>query len=354
MNKFNLDVSPQVYPHKIIDTSEVNEFLKSTMNMTWTTFVADNVLINEIAYYKECPQHLKWEAKSLIHTRFISRRESSPTPSQWSQAFISFIDAIDWSTNVKNHLNENLDLKLFRDKENRQKLNYIKQHTDLSDEIFYLAKDLSNHNPYHNFWHQIWVAENAIKLGLASNLNKKDLNLIWFIGLFHDAGYFINHADQDMEILAVKTILKKVPKKFLTHLNINQQQIEYYIMNTKLSAHWKSDDNIVKIIQDADLAWLGYWPYYLLYSTMGLIDELCIPLESFLEFEQNFIHSHCINDSFYQSEAAKRMFSNPQSSLNILKSWPKEVIALAYQLRQENITFSEFQDKISQHLKIEL
>lgn len=350
MNRLNLNASPRMSPHNMIDKTKVNKILQETMNKTWTIFIADDILTNQIEYYIKSPQHLKWEVKSIIHTWFLSRRESTPSSSEWSQAFITFIDNIESLKDTNSNLDTNLHLKLFRNKENLQKINYIKQHTDLSDEIFYLAEKLSNHNPYHNFWHQIGVAENAIKLGIASNLDKKELNLIGFIWLFHDAGYLLNHENQDMETLAIETILKQVPSKILDELNINQDQIKYYIMNTKLSKHWKNDDNLVKIIQDADLAWLGYWPHYLLYSTMGLLDELSIPLESFLEFEEKFIQSHNQDGIFYQSEAAQKIFSHPKTALKTLKSWPKEVIKLSYQLRKENISFSEFQEKINSHL----
>ena len=36
-------------------------------------------------------------------------------------------------------------------KENLKKLNYIKEHSDITDDIILIAKNLSENNSYHNF-----------------------------------------------------------------------------------------------------------------------------------------------------------------------------------------------------------
>lgn len=57
--------------------------------------------------------------------------------------------------------------KLSREMENKKKLEFILQNTDISQAIVIKAQALSHKNPYHNFGHQLGVAESAIRIALA-------------------------------------------------------------------------------------------------------------------------------------------------------------------------------------------
>ena len=54
--------------------------------------------------------------------------------------------------------------KLSREAENKKKLAFILQNSDIPQSIILKAQQLSNKNPYHNFGHQLGVAESAIRI----------------------------------------------------------------------------------------------------------------------------------------------------------------------------------------------
>jgi len=59
------------------------------------------------------------------------------------------------SPNTNKNQIEFLSSKLFREGENKKKLAFILQNTDISETVIIEAQKISNNNPYHNFGHQL-------------------------------------------------------------------------------------------------------------------------------------------------------------------------------------------------------
>jgi hypothetical protein len=86
-------------------------------------------------------------------TWFLSRRnENLNVPDEkWAEQYKEFMSCLENNKTSDDGLFENLSLNLFRNKENLKKLNYIKENSDITDDIILIAKNLSTNNRYHNF-----------------------------------------------------------------------------------------------------------------------------------------------------------------------------------------------------------
>lgn len=332
---------------------DINLLLENTLNKTWDIFVCDNILLNEIEKYIESEWTLKGTLKSLILSRFFEHSDDHIDTSNdnWISEFNRFLELLSkekWKT--INELSKNLSLNLFRNKENLKKLNYIKENSNITDDIILIAKNLSVNNEYHNFWHEIWVAENIIKLCKDEDIDQRALNLLVLTALFHDAWYTKKY-DIDQENLACNLSNTYIPEETFKKLHIKRDDFNKLIMMTKLENRKLENNEYIKILQDADLWWLWYWPYHILYTCMWMIDEWIISLDNFIEDELNFINNHSINWKFYLSTFWNNKFENPIDSINTISWRPKSVIEKAYSLRKTDITFEEFKKEINSILE---
>lgn len=238
--------------------------------------------------------------------------------------------------------------KLFREAENRKKLDFITKNSDISQNIIVKAQKLSNLNGYHNFRHQLWTAESAIRIALAEWLNRKEINLLALVGLFHDAWHWWITTPYDEENSYALTI-NSLNKEELKTLWCTTEEIKNLILATKFSLHWKLNWKREKIIQDADLWCIWYGPYYKLYSTMWLMDEEKISIDNYMSEEYKFInHLQKINPDIYLSDWAKKIFINPKNSLDIISKRPKKTLIYAYNHRYQEISFEEFSQNIDE------
>jgi len=244
-------------------------------------------------------------------------------------------------------LMNSINIKLFRKKENHKKVQFILEKTDITKEIIFLANEISNLNPYHNFGHQLGVAETAIIIGETEGCSRKEVNLLALCGLFHDAkhlGKYIENAEENSYITAIETL----PEHVFQKLQISKSEFFELIMATKIKKHGKLQNKLAKIIQDADLWWLARWPEYLLYTSMWILDEENINKETFLQIQEEFINKiQQESKSFFVSEWAKEVFIEPKEGLKILQYRPKEKIEKAYELRKQDISFEEFCKKLN-------
>jgi len=327
--------------------NQINQLLENTLNKLWEKFVCDEVLLVEIESYKKSDWLLKKWYKSQILTWFLSRRnENLNVPDEkWAEQYKEFMSCLENNKTSDDGLFENLSLNLFRNKENLKKLNYIKENSDITDDIILIAKNLSTNNRYHNFWHEIWVAETVIKLCKKENVDRRTLNLLVLSALFHDWWYTLQN-EIDLEKLACNLCDTYIPNNIFENLNITRDELNNLIKMTKLSNRNTNNDEFVKILQDSDLWCLWYWPYYILYSCMWMIDEWIISLDNFVEDEKKFIKNNIIDWKLFMSKVWNETLKDPLESLEIIKWRPKAVIEKAYKLRNEDITFDEFKDKI--------
>ncbi len=240
------------------------------------------------------------------------------------------------------------DSNLFRELENKKKLVFILQNTDIWQSILIKAQSLSNKNGYHNFGHELWVAESAIRIARAMWLSKDEINLLALVGLFHDA-WHTGVAKSDDEEVAYQKTMEVVSEEELSNLWCTQDDVYKLIIATKFSLRGKCDWILEKIIQDADMWCIGYGPYYMLYSTMWLVDEEYASINNYLEDEAKFFaYLAKIDPQIYLSDWARQIFSDPRESLKQIAEWPQEVITYAYTQRYQDISFEDFSRNISE------
>ncbi len=336
----------------IFSQEDINIMLENTLNKVWEHFVCDEILLNEIDHYINSEWVLKRALKSQILARFFKRSDDGIDTSDksWINEFDKFIELL-WENKKENlqELSENLSLNLYRNKENLQKIKYIKENSDITDDILLIAKNLSTNSWYHNFWHAIWVAETVIKLCEVEKMDRQTLNLLVLAALFHDSWY-IENKKIDLEKLACNLSDNYIPDKIFEKLNIKRQDFNELIMQTKLSNRNLNNEEFVKILQDADLWCLWRWPYYILYACMWLVDEW-VSLENFVKNQKKFVLNTMIDWKFYISNAWILRLKNPIESLSIIEWWPNSIIEKAYNLRKEDITFEEFKKEIDDLMK---
>ncbi|MCF7834496.1 HD domain-containing protein [Candidatus Gracilibacteria bacterium] len=260
---------------------------------------------------------------------------------------------------MRNNLNLNINIidinehkielptsKLFREIENKKKLSFILQNTDITQSIIIKAQKLSNKNPYHNFGHQLGVTESAILIAKAQGLPKKDINLLSLVGLFHDASHTGICRLNDEEI-AYEDMMKLISNEEIKQLGCTKNDIKRLILSTKFSSRGQSDGILEKIIQDSDLGSIGYGPYYMLYSTMGIVDEYKFSILDYVNQEKQFIsYLENINSKIFLSDGANQVFMDPRESLKQISQWPQEVIDYAYSKKYEDISFADFKKNI--------
>ena len=247
-----------------------------------------------------------------------------------------------------------LGRKLFRKQENELKMKFITTHSDFDFSLFGTSHALSQPNNYHNFWHQIGVAEAAIKFAEAQWCSRAEINLLVVTALLHDAGH-TGVAKLDDEMISVELAIRFLPAEACKKLGFTHEQLKNLILSTTFSQRGKYDRNLARIIQDADLGNVSFGPYYRLYASMWLADEFGGDYKKFIHQDQqwfvNYLESICPGG--FLSEWARKVGSKLQESLDTILSWPEEVYDYVYNVRHDDILFVDFQkhidDLVQQH-----
>ena len=336
---------------KAFDSNLIDKYLLYSFNKDWQNFQCDSTLLELVDSYSNSQWDDKEIYMDLIHTWFIKNRNDKWLNS-WNNNFDLFMKFLDNHYETTHELTDSLQLKLYKNKENLKKARYIKENSDINDEVLWIAESCSINNQYHNFWHQLWAAETAIRLANNSNMNKNEVNLLALVALFHDAGYIKDSNNEDLEEKAFHIAEKNIPKSIINSLNIDMEKFHYLILATKIENRWIYKDEMSKIIQDSDLWWLWNGPYYLLYSSMGILEENWVSPRDFIQFEESFIDKIENWWDFYLSESWKQLLISPRNSIEEIKQRPKEAILYADSLKKENISFDEFVKKMNEFLKI--
>lgn len=302
----------------------------------------DDVLKNYIVAYQNSSWNKQKVLKDQILHRFIQNKPSEIDPQYFSQMYNNFLEAIDNPWISKKIDVSDLDTKLFREGENKKKLLFILENTDISEDIVIVAQKLSNNNPYHNFGHHLGVAETAIMLAQAAECTRKQINLLALCGLFHDAGHTGIH-DPQAEEYAYQLTRENFDDTMRDKLWCTPEQLHTLIIATKLEQRGKVNDILAQIIQDADIGAISRWPHYFLYATMGIVEEEKIDINDYIDKEQAFIDKlKQVNPDIFVSDIGQKILTNPQQSLDTIKKRGHWVIQEAYKIRKNDINFDEF------------
>ncbi len=252
--------------------------------------------------------------------------------------------------------------KLFRKRENDRKIQFILENTDITVETFIKAATIAKRNPYHNFGHEIGACEQGIRIAMAENRIREEINIVAIALLFHDASHrgYVQLYDEMRAVYMAGEILDETDTAIIgPDHSKNMKSIRELILATIFpGSRGKNLNPIEQIIQDADLAHLGLgWPYWL-WASMGLIEEFNrdrnTPLSpiDFIKNEQekfiNYLSSLSNNGNIYLSAGAQKIFKNPVEEVRHFATIPTSVIEYAHSVRYEDVTLEEFKVAINQ------
>lgn len=253
----------------------------------------------------------------------------------------------------------------FRIKEDSRKIGYILQNSDITLRTIKKAAEVSVANPYHNFDHQLGVAEQAIKLAKAEDRNRSEINLVGVIGLFHDAGFLVQKTSfpEIRSFWVAERMLDSFDTRIVsTDHSLVLTRIRDYILATAYPSARTIEtrqDPLKCIVQDADLAHLGQGPFYWVWASMGLLEEFNQVREEYISPEyfirttqEKFVKSlrELQEGRIFVSQGARKVFKDPVQSLKQIKKWPIEAINCAYAMRGLDIDIYQFESKISRFL----
>lgn len=245
--------------------------------------------------------------------------------------------------------------KLFRKRENWNKVLYILKYTKLDISIITAAASVARLNDFHNFGHQLGAAEMGIKIARAEKLSKEETTAIAFALLFHDASHqgIVRWYDEIRAVEAVELVIsesdiKGLSKKTYNDFMANNRNL---ILATTFSQHGTTDNLHERIMQDADLAHLGQGPVYWLWSSMGLVVEFnrqrekkITPIEFIRNEQVPFVTALAKkgNGHVFLTKGAQKIFRNPLEDVVLLTLYNDKQIQFAYDIRQKDITVEEF------------
>ncbi len=250
--------------------------------------------------------------------------------------------------------------KVFRLEENTNKIEFVTRNSSITMPLIVRAATISGPNPFHNFGHQIGVTEYAIRIAIAENRPINEIDSVAVGSTVHDAKHngVMNPFDEVNSFEAAKQFMD--PEDFkLIHENFERSIaiLRDLIMATVFSNRGKINDDLAKIIQDADVAHVGQGIVYWLWASMGLIEEFNrqrkVPVSPFvfIRVEQEQFINHLANCSpsgtVYLSKGANRIFRNPLQDVQIIKNLPEAAIMFAYNNRHKDINLRDFEKEIT-------
>lgn len=251
--------------------------------------------------------------------------------------------------------------KVFRTRENLKKIDFIIENSDITPTTLVKTATIAIGNEYHNFGHQLGVAEYAIKIATAEKRTREEINTLAFAGLIHDAGHkgLVTAFDEIRSLEITEIIMEEFDLSVInSSKEISLGKLRDLVIATIFSNRGKINDPLAKIMQDADLAHLGQGINYWLWASMGLIEEFARQRKSqlspidFIKIEQekfvNFLAKISGTNSVFLSTGANQIFRDPLEDVQQIKKLPDEIIDYAYSVRRDDITLEEFEDFISE------
>lgn len=251
--------------------------------------------------------------------------------------------------------------KVFRIQENLKKIDFILRNSRIKETTIVKAANIARNNPFHNFGHQIGVAESAIKIAIAEKRSIEEITTFAFASLVHDAGHkgIMDSFDEIRALELTANIMD--PEDFQVIDEDHNKSVGILrdlIMATVFIKRGQIEDVNAKIMQDADLAHLGQGIPYWLWASMGLIEEFgnqqkteIDPIDFIRNTQEKFVEflaSLSETGTVYLSRGANRIFRNPLQDVQAFKEMSKEIIMFAYDVRKDDITLDEFKRKIEE------
>lgn len=255
--------------------------------------------------------------------------------------------------------------KLFRVTENMKKIKYIKAHSDVTDEILLKAAVVSIRNPYHNFGHAIGATEQAMRLAIAEGRSRSEINLVAYTMLFHDGGHTgtPKKRDEPHAYSLAKSVLTPSDTIVIgkNHAKVMRRIKELLLSTIFPGNRGQTDDGLIKIIHDADLAHIGQGPVYWIWASMGLYDEFKLKepgltLEVFIRERQpsfvKYLTKLSGTGKAFVSDGAQKIFRDPTRDVLLVKNWPIEAIEYAHSICKDNVSLARFKREIGPYLKV--
>ena len=152
----------------------------------------------EVWFEKEYPDLVEFQKKEYSNRIYLllinnKNREESDNINRNFEKFLNLID---------NHRSKNkglLDILQINNTENLNKVKYIKENSDINDEILRAAESVYSLSNKYNFLYQLWITETTIRLAKISNMDKKDINLLAIIALFNNIWCKNNKDEEDIK-----------------------------------------------------------------------------------------------------------------------------------------------------------
>lgn len=260
--------------------------------------------------------------------------------------------------NIK--IEEILRGKVFRIKENLRKINFIIKNSSITLKMIVTAANMARGNDYHNFGHQLGVAEYVIKIAMAERRSCTEIDSLVITALYHDAKH-TGVAKVFDEIIALESMEQSLSDEDFKILGEAREKslmmMRDLFIATIFNLRGKINGNSLAVImQDADLAHLGQGVYYWLWASMGLIKEfsqqegVSISPIDFIRIRQekfvDFLSTMTTNGAIWLSPGANLIFRNPRQDVQKLIRLSDEAIMYAYEVRHDDITLKEFTKKV--------
>ena len=325
----------------------VNKYLKDCFWIRWENINCDDSLLDSINRYLNSDWNIKKEYANKIRSWLI-KFGNDVESDNFDKKLEKFMNLID---NHWGKSSELLGALKINNSESLNKIRYIKGNSDITDEIIWIAESYLGNNECDRFFRKLSIAESSIRLAKSSNLEKKDINLLVLASLFQDIGDTMSKNEFYIERKDNHIVGEKILWEITNKINIDMDKVDILILATKPENRGKFNDELSKIIQDANVECFWKGPYYLTYSSLYVLEENWVPAINFVKYEEEFIKKIEKWWEFYLSNAWKKLFRSPKSCLEELKARPEDVFPYAKQLIKQGISFDDFKNKIDEFLK---
>jgi hypothetical protein len=244
---------------------------------------------------------------------------------------------------------------LFKRKMNEDHIRFILEKSNIHADVLKKMMHLCCDNAYHNYGHTLGVMRTIIEIAEAQGLDKKTTTKLCLAGGVHDANHPGISTASD-ELVSSLIMFERITDHDLALCGLSSADrpfISKAVMATTFAERGKIPDQAAYIIQDADLGYMGKGKYIYLLASIGLIDEFCRanfntpdPVQ-FIRSQQKPFIDMVVNmspskDTFFLSEGAQKVLTDPRNVLDDVLLWPDAIYWLAYDLRKADVTLEEF------------
>ncbi|SHI98900.1 HD domain-containing protein [Mesonia phycicola] len=182
-----------------------------------------------------------------------------------------------------------------------------------------LLKSRCNELAFHNNQHTNEVFASAKKIGIYSNLNEEELEIVLLAALFHDTGNidcFKDHEDMSA----------RKASDYLTSIGFNSSKIEKVVKCILATKMPQTPTNLLEqVICDADLSHLGKKNFIsknkLLREEWSEHLKMCFSNKEWVKLNIDFLERH----KYFTSYGKKELQPQKEINLRILKQQFSEI-----------------------------